>query len=78
MSQVEAPERIKVVIRRSSNDEWVGVAYCKGYTGDPSTIHEYVRADTLSQPNQQAAEQDREIIAALEAAAIRAAAERKD
>lgn len=39
-----AAERIKVVIRAATSDDWIGVAYQKDYTGDPSTIHEYIRA----------------------------------
>jgi hypothetical protein len=41
-----APERIRVVVRAATSDDWIGVAYQKDYAGDPSTIHEYVRAAT--------------------------------
>lgn len=42
------PERIKVVIRAATSNDWIGVAYCKDYAGDPSTIHEFVRVHSDS------------------------------
>lgn len=41
------PERIRVVVRAATADNWIGIAYCKDYTGDPSAIHEYVRPDLV-------------------------------
>ena len=43
------PERIKVVIRAATTDDWIGVAYCKDYAGDPSTIHEFVNVPSLDE-----------------------------
>lgn len=42
------PQNIKVVIRAGGED-WIGVAYCKDYAGDPSTIHEYYAAPVGSE-----------------------------
>lgn len=44
----QPPETIKVVIRAATSDDWIGVAYQKDYTGDPSTIHEYRLAERES------------------------------
>lgn len=38
-----APERVRLVIRAATSKDWIGVAYVKDYTGNPSTIHDYAR-----------------------------------
>ncbi len=48
------PDRIKVVVRAATTDRWIGVAYCKDYTGDPSTIHEYYAAPAPPAPSSDA------------------------
>jgi hypothetical protein len=45
-SMAEAPKRIRVVVRAATSDDWIGVAYQKDYTGDPSAIHEYAHVDS--------------------------------